>query len=552
MLRKALSLILTISLVAAPATPGFAANSNISDTERYVFLNSVADKVEVILRSNITRLEFIKACFQGRNHPSCAAEKELILNNIRMKYANVQQHVFYWHMLRNNDIRRHIQKFFFLSENKNLVVPLGEVINYVDSPLSQIESLSHLKPYAFPSSVVQNIMSRPPLTVNWKESENGPVLKRYKYNLEGLLELTCDRFYKMTRVSTFRSFDIKDAPAVCSQLKISYDAQRKSFIYHNTRATGKDKSFLSHMMSNAHSVDAIKLIENRLFTTISQMPYVGLVRSSQPSNQEMASVFQLMIQNAKEELSVVRKNYRRAFEGEAAPPSTGQITRSAIGNSVLMLSPLSSLSILGKNLVSGLFSSKQEEQTEEVEVNWIRAHGFLAYNSVATSLLDDPNNRMQMMVDTDFNAVYADVESTFANEEMWDLIGELGGTIALTTACFIPIGKAGSAGFKLWKWLVRGKSLSFRSLLCIPMTGVAVNTYFYKQAMSHYHEVYRRVFSTLEGETLLAELRQLTDAEFNIVLEALMFPIGVVSIKALGRVSGKLSTRSINYLKSRI
>lgn len=549
--RKTLSFLLTVSLALAPLSNASAAVNN---TERYVFLNSLADKVEVILRANISQLSFVKKCFDGYNHPDCKSETQRIRENIRLKYGSVKHHVFLYNLFDKlsvrdifSDYRLKNYGFSGLKKSGPFIKPIKKVLRSTASPLSLIEALSSIPDYQFNAADIGKIYQTRMPKIYLKSKKTEKIEKEYNYTPAGLLEYICDQGYlSQGKAPLAKKTYLSDSPKFCSKMNIKFNQEKGLFVFTISNLTEKDYQFLLFLEEYTHSNRAVEQIERRFYSTISDMPYVALVRSINPSNKELSGVFELMIKNARKELSHIRKTYDQAFNGKFARPSAGQVlkTSSTIGL-ISIVNPLMISQTVGK----WLFSKKsQQPKEDQVNINWYKAHSFLIYKPIADSLVEKPTEMMDQFYDTNFDEVHSDVEKSFGNEQMWDVAAELGIAIGSTAICMAPVRAAGGAAIKTIRAFIMAEKISLRTVVCVPTMNLLVNFYFINSALNTYNDFYRRAFSTLEGQQALVEMREMSDAEFNVIIEAVLFPLGVVSIKSTAKVISKLSSKSRSHI----
>ncbi len=597
-LQLTLKIIIALSLCLSPyATLAQGQQQGVSDEERYVYLEEVAYKVESTLRANVATLGFYKKCFQGSKHSDCAVIKTRIRNNIRIKYPSLQHIAFQLSILGADDPVRQMQsidtlfRLFesdLLNDTKKFNIPASMYADPFKSPLSKVESLSHLPRIRFSREDIDRIMKDKDFTFK-THNKDGKVIKEYPLHPNGLLQMVCEntiiRAHKKGRIKNY------SASKYCSNFDLRYHKETNKFAFFTQKQSirGADayikkigtnginaiaagmrprppKNYgnhvpIEHPIMNKPIRVLKKILEKRFFDTMTPMPYIALVPSANPTNAQIAEAFNIMRKGAIAELEEVSKNYRRAFQGEEAPLSKGQAAKTTLTLTAIAMSPAIQMQLF-KGWVSSWFKSddRTEEEKLNVEVNWYRALNFLAYGALAESLIDDPSERMFAYPDTDFETVYADSYNRFSSNQTWDLMTDLGLAIGLTAACVIPIGRGLHLGGKLTYatamyagrfvgLTTKAARLNYRALLCIPGTTLAVNYMFYSEAERRYESVYRRIFSTLEGQVLLAELRELSQAESDMVLEMILF-LGTGALGGLRHLSTKLSSRSINYLKS--
>lgn len=104
---------------------------------------------------------------------------------------------------------------------------------------------------------------------------------------------------------------------------------------------------------------------------------------------------------------------------------------------------------------------------------------------------------------------------------------ELAEVIGVNLVCVIPLGRGVSIASKAIKIASEIKSFSRAfNPLCMFLTGIPLNTYFFGEAILQYQRAYGEVFSTPEGKYLLKEIADLDSASANVLIGALFLPLG--------------------------
>lgn len=545
MFKKYFTLIIMLAGFAPTSGYGGAqGNSHQLSTAQYVYLKSIADKVELTLQANVVHLEFLRKCLRGYTNPNCSGELNIVRNNIKMKFPNLKRDIFLMAMIQKADVLV-AQYLADAKSGKETLIPAHELLPEFESPLAGIENLGDLPGYRFSYDEVSQFTSDDSGFLNWRNVETdsqfqdlqdlskGKILGTYKLEINDLLKFYCEIPYKQKENNFLHKSNkygradpalwnpilksYKSVPQVCSQMKLVYVPNKKSFKFIFAKTfQNADKwyldilskpSFPLSMLGSRAPLQAYRnyqqisdMIQERYIKSLTSMPYIALVRSVNPSASELDNVFNIMLNGAQQELKTLKISKAQAFP-------------------------------------------KIKNQRASIK----KAVQFLAFTPIADDLLKYPTERMDLMLDTNFENTRAGLEEDLSGYESMDLLLELGGAIAITGACFVPVGKL----IKAPQWamiLIRGRKLNLGTILCIPGTSLAVNWYFLNEAQSEYDKIYRRVFSTMAGETLLAELDGLKQAEANVVLEQIMFPIGVVSLSLIKNAGVRLTKGSWTYL----
>jgi hypothetical protein len=511
-LRGYLNFVLVIAIVVSPLA-GFTQNQEppppATAEERYTFLDALIERVDFILRMNLKNLEMARSCFLGtRVNKDCPKIQNRIKANIEAYHDRFKQHIF------NSTLLYRTHMFLRLYVDQANEIQRGKpqrgrtlrqlFINDWVNPLSDVEGISHLPRVEFKPAEISRWLQDDELLISRTNKNNEEKYEQYAYNISGYLQMMCNEFHQSLQRAEgpgHRLVTEKSRP-VCGNLVLQYDERFQMFYFPRPEFLHPgDQEFLERFrsMSEYIAAEENRHVRERFYRAVTKMPYVALVPSSRPSNQEIADAFTVMISGASTELTEVIKLAKKA-----------------------------------KTQGAGDFKS---------------ALSFFTYAPVVEDVIENPSFAMrELYEDTNFEAVAAELSMEYGTMELWRMAGELGLMIGLSSICFVPVTKIKLLATAT-RWFTHGSRAFWAEVACVGFAAVGVNYYFYSEAKELYQETFRRVFATQEGSVALAELKKLSDDEFGVVIEVLMFPMGVMTVKQLATISGKLSKGTWQYLQ---
>lgn len=519
--------------------------------EKYTYLKALADRVESTLLLNKANLSIAKNCYT--NSPidveACRNIKQFHAENLQIAFPVYHQNIFNLTMLRN---LRPLLDGYKKQASQDVEPGSAEfrpkVIKLTvaqDNPLRKVTGISRIPEYKYSTQDIQRLLVDESLPLIQQTNE-GPKELPYAYNINGILKLMCDQFHDWSRshARDFYPFKNIERNPVCSKLNLVYDSWNGGIIFPNGHFDSKDeKTFFNDLyfwILNRSDYGEYRVwLENlteRFMRLASETPWIALVDSATPPDQELFEIFSFMEKNAAEEAKDISKKRQKLDD------------RNPDVDSMLYL---------------------------------------LGYSDIASDIIDEPSYEMGLFPNTNWESVAESMYGSFQKQGTVKLVKTFAFMLGGALVCYIPVGWTVRSGIKLFKMirygreavkveraLVRGEKgyLALRrrnamlnghigivaarrglDRLITEVTctygflGVGANLYFYKEAQDYYAEVSRRVFSTLEGSALLGEIRELPDAESGLLFEILMLPVGTFSIKGAGRILGKLTPRSRNH-----
>jgi hypothetical protein len=228
--------------------------------------------------------------------------------------------------------------------------------------------------------------------------------------------------------------------------------------------------------------------------------------------------------------------------------STALPNRSQVRSALLTVSVQSDMARTEYTKLDQRLSSPNATQTDYLEL--------LKYSGVVESIMHNPGPSLKVLGVADLDAVKQELES----DRYWRIeLPQMGvqtiWLLGINAVCIIPWGKMISFGSKL---ALASKALTVGAALspwCVEITNAVVNLWMVGSALDRFNQTFEGLFAGIDERHLLVALSDLSTEETNLVLEALMFPMGLGAGKVLTKIRAgapHISKALLNHLEGRL
>lgn len=462
-------------------------------TAERAYLLDLRERVKDFMDINLNYVSNVKHCFKGElSNLNCEREKLKVKENIAVQYPIMRQ----YQLLKDILVGAPDEIMYMYGMH---LYALRDGAKTEGSRFSLMRWISFEHP--LDSLVHSEHLFLPRRHMTDEEAEN--VLNSQKSyipgtlhpaNLNGYMRWFCELAYGENQPD-------------CENLDLRYSAhdQRVYFYLPHPEKVSVNpvvRGFLDPVYQAATMTVRHQLAEELLekyYRVVQDNPYVALMGSAQPSDDEIIQVFTFMQEQAQAAL--------RKYESQLI-----KLRRPGVTN---------------------------EELRE-----------LLSYASIALGLVDDPGESMQL-INFDYAQVHSSLSADQSNYELKKAALFILGNIAVCVGGGKII-KSAALAQKLIRMQAKGINLIRRggilsrpeqwakvfSPFCWGLTAVPVNLYFLGSAYQSYRNIYQDLFSNANAGSDLHKLHELSDAKRGIFWSIVLLPLGYKETLQALRASG--------------
>jgi len=525
-----------------------ATNNIFKSKDEEIFLRSLDRRIHLFQQMNLALLQRRNWCLSQSSIPKqCESDINSMRSFIQGQHEELRILLTTYNLLSGNNSYILLNGFLtqaFSSSGKWVFKLPIKNLNF-DIPYASAFKNDVAEIFPLNSDFRQAAESAPLSILQLNEETGEKSMTDYDTSWTGYIQMNCREVATKHNIS--QNF--------CERLKLKYNSQEQYFYFSPTDDRGqlwqkpdlKEHGQLSALISilQAKTNAAAKDVKSRMYGLIQLNPYLALVETSNPSNQDL----------------------RKALQG---------ITKIA---------------------ETALHDFNQKSRADRK--NYIELMG---YSPVVQHLLNNPSFDMQARAKTDFHSIANQLDQEHGRKVAIRMGLQMAGVIGTVVACLSPIRITKvptlllTAGKVTWLsgkglFVAQGAMQSRKTLraynelthsaLCISVPQVLINSYFIYEAYSIYTEVFGELFisgtsavnepldldgdgkiSTTEAEEyekyalntrLLREVEELESAQSGVFWSSIFAPFGVYgTLKFVGQSSLKLSKGAIEHFDKKI
>jgi hypothetical protein len=493
----------------ASADPAIQAAAQLKAGAEQAFLRDVKDQVLVFMQQNQGQVRAILACLRGKYEGAGAAQYcEEKISGIRTTIATLYpkyrtyQLILNWFDLHSlDDLGRNFSANIYANFDKRAPAYLAADKIFTANPLrvsTKIIDIDWLnKPALLPQTEftdaeINSAVSGDGLKLMlYKRDVNGemvyddsgePTYESLPYDLsvDGLIHMLCDR-------TTIHKAQVSQ---ICQGTRLRYSSDKKALYFevpkHEDQWAHLNMAFsLGDLAREYFSLvfEARSVALDQFYKTAQDNPYVALVSSANPTNEELIQAF-----------SVIQKN--------------------------------------ADDTVSEYMATKTD-----LDKSWDRSKYFklMAYEPVTTSLAHFPGDYYEPYNDlVSAEAIKAGLQHEYNLQQLIYTGLEMGGIMAANIA--VCYGLSEIRVIKRLAFLRQLSDLNIRKFLnpiCFSSLSILQSAIMISFSKSDYNSTYRAIFSAVDDKNVVREMKTLSSAEQAIILNWVFLPIGAVPLVKL-------------------
>ncbi|OFZ10814.1 MAG: hypothetical protein A2Z20_01285 [Bdellovibrionales bacterium RBG_16_40_8] len=458
-------------------------------TVEKAFLLEANNRLESVFMANFAKIKAIEGCLSGvYSGISCEEDLKVIRQNIHDQYPFLKQllillnffdagniHMFFNAFRRQVEVtactpytgpytvQNLIQRFGKDVDDCYAPMPIGFKSFKIKHPLAEQIGVKNL---TFPAITKDEV----------KTAFEAPILTK---SIRQLFYETCAKM---------------DKRYICDHLDLRYNSVENYFYFGHPHISQRNfEPLLSDMRrfdvdikgNREHFAELGESLKEQFMNLAKKDPYVVLMSSAEPSQQELLKVFKTIREKAAETLK----------------KHSARMEKIKMGN-----------------------ASRNEELFA------------MGYAPIIEHVMRQPSRQMLLFPDVDWVQVQTDLNSAYSWKQTKEGAESLALVLAVNLACWIPITKV--ARLAKGVFLLRSASAITAasaastlsrafSPICFTIVNTTLNIGFYLSSLDEYTTIYSELFLAVNDDGYLRELSELHSAEKMLIFNLVLLPVGL-------------------------